>query len=86
MTLTDGLQRDIKILEKDLKEESELKKILKLRLTKKEYKVFLAINEGKDDEFMKNKLLLDDKRLQEVKDSLIKKLNYEKLKHELYEV
>jgi len=86
MTLTDGLKRDIKIIENDLKEESELKKILKLRLTKKEYKVFLAINEDQSDEYMKEKLLLDDKRLQEVKDSLIKKLNYEKLKHELYEV
>jgi len=86
MTLTDGLQRDIKVLENDLKEESELKKILKIRLTKKEYKVFLAINDNAGDDFMKEKLLLDDKRLQDVKDSLIKKLNYEKLKHELYEV
>jgi hypothetical protein len=86
MTLTDGLQRDIKIIEKDLKEEAELKKILKLRLTKKEYKVFLAINDNASDEFMKEKLLLDDKRLTEVKESLLKKLNYEKLKNELYEV
>jgi len=86
MTLTDGLNRDIKIMEKDLKEESELKKILKLRLTKKEYKVFLAINDNADDDFMKEKLLLDDKRLQDVKDTLLKKLNYEKLKNELYEV
>ena len=83
MTLTDGLNRDIKVLEKDLKEESELKKILKLRLTKKEYKVFLAINDNQSDDYMKEKLLLDDKRLKEVKDSLIKKLNYEKLKNEL---
>jgi len=86
MTLTDGLQRDIKIIEKDLKEESELKKILKLRLTKKEYKIFLAINDNSSDDFMKEKLLLDDKRLAEVKESLLKKLNYEKLKNELYEV
>ena len=83
MTLTDGLNRDIKVLEKELKEESELKKILKLRLTKKEYKVFLAINDNQSDDYMKEKLLLDDKRLKEVKDSLIKKLNYEKLKNEL---
>jgi len=83
MTLTDGLNRDIKVLEKELKEESELKKILKLRLTKKEYKVFLMKNDNSNDEIMKEKLLLDDKRLQEVKDSLIKKLNYEKLKNEL---
>jgi len=83
MTLADGLNRDIKILEKELKEESELKKILKLRLTKKEYKVFLAINDNQNDDYMKEKLLLDDKRLQEVKDSLVKKLNYEKLKNEL---
>ena len=86
MTLTDGLQRDIKIIEKDLKEEAELKKILKLRLTKKEYKIFLAINDNSSDDFMKEKLLLDDKRLAEVKESLLKKLNYEKLKNELYEV
>jgi len=86
MTLTDGLQRDIKIIEKDLKEEAELKKILKLRLTKKEYKIFLAINDNAGDDFMKEKLLLDDKRLVEVKESLLKKLNYEKLKNELYEV
>jgi len=83
MTLADGLNRDIKILEKELKDESELKKILKLRLTKKEYKVFLAINDNQNDDYMKEKLLLDDKRLQEVKDSLVKKLNYEKLKNEL---
>jgi len=83
MTLTDGLNRDIKVLQKELKEESELKKILKLRLTKKEYKVFLAINDNQSDDYMKEKLLLDDKRLKEVKDSLIKKLNYEKLKNEL---
>jgi len=83
MTLTDGLKRDIKVLEKELKEETQLKKILKLRLTKKEYKVFLAINDNASDEFIKEKLLLDEDRLKEVKDTLIKKLNYEKLKNEL---
>jgi len=85
MTLKDGLQRDIKVIEKDLRDESELKKILKLRLTKKEYKVFLAINDNKSNEFMKEKLLLDDKRLEDVKETLLKKLNYEKLKNELYQ-
>jgi hypothetical protein len=83
MTLNNGLQRDIKILKQDLKDESELKKILKLRLTKKEYKLFLMKNENIDNDAMKDKLLLDDKRLEEVKVSLIKKLNYEKLKNEL---
>ncbi len=86
MTLTDGLRRDIKIIEKDLKDEAQLKKILKLRLTKKEYKTLLAINEGQSDEYMKEKLSLDDERLQDIKDTIIRKLNYEKLKYELYEV
>jgi hypothetical protein len=86
MTLTDGLRRDIKVIEKDLKDEAQLKKILKLRLTKKEYKTLLAINEGQSDEYMKEKLSLDDERLQDIKDTIIRKLNYEKLKYELYEV
>ncbi len=83
MTLEQGLKRDIKILKKDLKEESELKKILKIRLTKKEYKIFLMINENNSDDIMQEKLTLDDIRLKELKEHLIKKLNYEKLKNEL---
>jgi len=83
MTLAQGLNRDIKILEKDLKDEADLKKILKLRLTKKEYKVFLFKNEDASDNIMKEKLLLDNKRLEDVKEALLKKLNYEKLKQEL---
>jgi len=83
MTLTDGLNRDIKVLEKELKEESELKKILKIRLTKKEYKLFLMINDNTNTQDIKDKLLLDDERLDDVKKSLVKKLNYEKLKNEL---
>lgn len=83
MNLTDGLKRDIKILEKELKDEIELKKILKLRLTKKEYKLFLFRNEGEKDSVIQEKLSLDTKRLEDVSSSLIKKLNYEKLKNEL---
>jgi hypothetical protein len=83
MTLSDGLKRDIKILKKNLQDESELKKVLKLRLTKKQYKVFLSINANEDDKLIKEKLLLNDNRLKEIKDILVKKLNYEKLKNEL---
>ena len=83
MTLTNGLQRDIKILDKDLKDEDELKKILKIRLTKKEYKLFLMKNNNMSEEDIKNKLLLDEERLSDIQNMLIKKLNYEKLKNEL---
>lgn len=83
MTLKDALTQDIKILSYDLKDEDELKLILKKRLTKKEFKLYGMKNEGLTPQSICNELNLDIKRYEDISITVIKKLNYEKLKSEL---
>jgi hypothetical protein len=83
MTLRDTLANDIKILSYELKIEEELIKILKKRLTKKEFKLYKFKSEDNTKEYICKELNLDDKRYEEISITVLKKINYEKLKSEL---
>ena len=81
--LRDEVERHIRKLIKPLKDEDELRAVLKVKLTKKEFKV---LNNWANDEELKpllEKLSLDEQRYEELSSKLIKKLNQEKLKQEM---
>ena len=69
----------------EIKDGKELDLALKHKLTKKELKLLkaLAFNENLDE--LKDKLKIDDNRLKDIKERLIKKLNNETFKQEIYE-
>ena len=83
MTLTKLLEENIKKLTTELKNEEELRSILKRKLTKKEYKVlcFIVDETPKDEQLQK--LSLDEERYEEVKTKAFKKINFSQLKQEL---
>ena len=83
MILTDALKKDINILKYELKDEDLLKEILKKRLTKKEYKLYLMKNNNKLKDDICQELNIDNKRYDEIYETVLKKINYEKLKNEL---
>ncbi|WP_456429292.1 hypothetical protein [Nitratifractor sp.] len=65
--------------------ETELKLVLKRRLTKKEYKILFAEIEGEPDrKTLMHTLRLDENRYRELHESLEKKLNLDKIKKELF--
>jgi hypothetical protein len=78
--LTDEVERHIRKLIHPLKEENELREILKVKLTKKEFKVLNTWATNGDLEALKEKLGMDEERYGELSVKLIKKLNQEKLK------
>jgi len=78
--LTDEVERHIRKLIHPLKKENELKEVLKVKLTKKEFKVLNAWATNEDLEALKEKLGMDEERYGELSVKLIKKLNQEKLK------
>ena len=81
--LIDALTQDIKTLGFDLKDENELKTILKRRLTKKEFKYYKMKNEEESKETIIKELDLDDKRYDKMVITVYKKINSEKIKNEL---
>ena len=83
MTLTTLLQTNIKKLTAPLKNEDELIEILKRKLTKKEFKVLMLTVENIPKEEQLKKLLLDEKRHNEIKTKMFKKVNFNDLKEEL---
>jgi hypothetical protein len=83
MTLTTLLQTNIKKLTSPLKDEDELKLILKRKLTKKEYKVLKFSVENRPIEEQLEKLSMDKERYEEVKTKAFKKINYQEFKEEL---
>ncbi|HIP13037.1 MAG TPA: hypothetical protein EYG97_00920 [Arcobacter sp.] len=83
MTLTEAVTQDIKILGFELKEEDELKSILKRRLTKKEFKYYKMRNEEASNEEIISSLVLDEKRYDAMVIAVYKKINSEKIKNEL---
>lgn len=83
MTICDMLKDDINVLNQDFKSEDEILKILKKRLTKKEFKYYMMKLGGVEKELMKKELKSDDTRFDEIEKITIKKLNAEKLKYEL---
>jgi len=78
--LTDEVERHIRKLVRPLKDENELKEVLKVKLTKKEFKVLNTWANDGDLEALKEKLGMDEERYGELSVKLIKKLNQEKLK------
>ncbi len=81
--LRDEVEKHIRKLIKPLKEEDKLKAILKVKLTKKEFKVLNNWAENKEVEPLLEKLSIDEERYGELSLKLIKKLNQEKLKQEI---
>ena len=83
MTIYDVLQEEIKVLNRELRSEEETVEILKKRLTKKEFKYLLMKKEGFSYDIIAKELNVEGERLTEIAKHLTKKLNSEKLKHEL---
>jgi len=78
--LTDEVERHIRKLIHPLRDEDELREVLKVKLTKKEFKVLNTWATNGDLEALKEKLGMDEERYGELSVKLIKKLNQEKLK------
>ncbi len=64
--------------------ESELKKVLKAKFTKKEYKLFFFLIESKTKEEICEELRIDTTRYAHLYDTIVKKLNKESVKQLLY--
>ena len=79
-TLQKEVQKHINKLVHPLKDEEELKEALKIKLTKKEFKLLTAWAEKQELTLLKEKLNLDEERYAELSTKLIKKLNQEKIK------
>jgi DNA-binding response OmpR family regulator len=82
-TLQEEVTKHIKKLVRPLKEEEELKAALKVKLTKKEFKLLTALAQEQDLTPLKEKLNLDEARYEELSTKLTKKLNQEKIKQAL---
>ena len=77
------IQKHIRKLTFPLKEEKELREVLKARLTKKEYKLLLEWAKETPKSSVTASLNLDDERYKDLSAKIIKKLNQEKLKQEM---
>ncbi len=86
MNFTEALKKHIEKLVGTLKSEEELKEVLKRKLTKKEYKVFVSIEEGKDMEEIKTLIHDDEDRVESLYKNACKKVNQEKIKKELVDI
>lgn len=82
-TLREETEKHIRKLILPLKEEQELKEVLKVRLTKKELKLLQGWAEGTPQAELMAELHLDEEKYGELSTKLIKKLNQEKLKQEI---
>ncbi|MCH9739537.1 MAG: hypothetical protein K0U38_01665 [Epsilonproteobacteria bacterium] len=81
--LKNELEKHIRKLIKPLKDEDELAAVLKIKLTKKEYKVLKTWANNENLEELFEKISLDEERYKTLKEKLIKKLNQEKFKQEV---
>ncbi len=68
-----------------MRDEEAVEWVLRRRLTKKEFKVFMGPLRGVSDMQLQEKLKLDPKRLAEIRSSIRRKLNRDSIKQELYE-
>ncbi len=84
-TLTQEVTKHINKLVYPLKEEAQLKEALKVKLTKKEFKLLNAWANKDDIEALREKLNLDAQRYEELSSKLIKKLNQERIKQAMYQ-
>jgi len=78
--LMNELEKHIRILVNPLKKEDELSKILKVKLTKKEFKVLKTWANSEPLEELLIKIDMDKERYEELSLKLIKKINQEKFK------
>ena len=83
MNFTEAIELNIDKLVGTLKHEEELEEILKKKLTKKEFKVFVAFAEGKSIDEVKTIVNDEEERINEIYKTACKKLNQEKIKKEL---
>lgn len=86
MNFTESLLNHIDKLVGTLKDEAELKEVLKRKFTKKEYKVFVAFEEGKSLEEVIELVKEDEQRVEELYKTACKKVNQEKIKKELVDI
>lgn len=87
MNFTNSIKKHIIKLVGILKDEDELQEILKRKFTKKEYKTFIAFEEGKNLDEVKAILREEDEeKVQKTYQTAIKKLNQEIFKRELVEL
>ncbi|MBP6409449.1 MAG: hypothetical protein KA299_11970 [Fusobacteriaceae bacterium] len=83
MNFTKSLLKHIDKLVGTLRSDEQIQEILKRKFTKKEYKVFVAFEDGKSIEEIKAIVKEDDQKVQEHFKVACKKLNQEKIKREL---
>ena len=83
MNFTKSLLKHIDKLVGSLRSDEQIQEILKRKFTKKEYKIFVAMEEGKSIEEIKALVKEDDEKVQEHFKVACKKLNQEKIKREL---
>lgn len=83
MEFKQSLLFNIEKLVGTLKEEEELKEVLKRKFTKKEFKVFVAMEDAKDVSEIAKEIHTDEERVQELYKNAVHKLNQEKIKKEL---
>jgi len=81
--LQEELKKHIRKVSFPLKEGKELELALKAKLTKKEFKLLKALANS-ELSLLQSQLNIDDVKLKELESKLIKKLNQEKVKQELY--
>ena len=81
--LQEELKKYIRKVSFPLKEGKELELALKAKLTKKEFKLLKALVNS-ELSLLQSQLNIDDVKLKELESKLIKKLNQEKVKQELY--
>ncbi len=83
MNFTQSILDNIDKLVGTLKPEEELQEVLKRKFTKKEYKVFVAIESGESFEDLEKVMKDEKKRIEEIYNNACKKLNQELFKREL---
>ena len=81
--LRNEVESHVRKLVRPLKNEDELKAVLKIKLTKKEFKVLKTWANNENLDILKEKLGIDEERYGDLSVKLIKKLNQEKLKQEM---
>ena len=81
--LRNEVENHIRKLINPLKDEDDLKAVLKVKLTKKEFKVLNCWANNEEVQPLLEKLSLDEERYGDLSVKLIKKLNQEKLKQEM---
>lgn len=83
MDFTQALTFHIDKLVGTLKDEKELKEVIKRKFTRKEYKVFVAIEEEKTLEEVCELISEDLERVEKLYETALWKINQEKIKKEL---